>query len=172
MPAEWEPHESTWIAWPHNRDTWPGHFFGAVERFFAMLAWTLSRFENVHVLVRDREHQQAARRWLDQSGERHEITFHVFPTNDAWCRDYGATFLRRNFDNKFHPARLAVNWRFNSWGNKYPPYDLDNAVSGYMARATGVPQIAGGLVLEGGAIDVNGQGLLMATRTSILSAQP
>ena len=97
MPAEWEPHEATWVSWPHNRDSWPGgDRLERAQTVFANAVAILSRHEPVHVNVNDGATEQFARTSLEEHGPLGEIHFHHFPTNDAWCRDHGAIFVVRD----------------------------------------------------------------------------
>ena len=163
MPAEWEHHESTWISWPHNEETWPDEL-EVVERTVAQAVKALSRAEGIRINVNSRDHEARARRALDEVDVTGPVHFHRIPTNDAWVRDYGPIFV--------HSEDLgvaAVCWDFNSWGDKYPPYDLDNAAAGRMAEDLGVPAFEADMILEGGSIDVNGDGLLMTTESCLLN---
>ncbi|MBD3674114.1 MAG: agmatine deiminase family protein [Planctomycetaceae bacterium] len=165
MPAEWEPHQATWLSWPHNRESWPGKIEAVWPRYAEMVA-ALARSEPVHINVNDEELERDARRFLQQAGAEGEIHFHHFPTNDAWCRDHGAIFVTRSgADNPL----VAIDWDYNAWGGKYPPFDLDQQIPGRMARELGVPSYKGGMILEGGSIEVNGDGLLMTTESCLLN---
>jgi agmatine deiminase len=126
----------------------------------------LAASEAVHINVDDAGMEQSARALLDRAGARGEIVFHHFPTNDAWCRDHGAIFVTRTAD---HTPLAAVDWQYNAWGGKYPPFDLDNDIPRRMANFLGVPRFDGGMVLEGGSIDVNGRGLLLTTQACLLN---
>ena len=166
LPAEWEPHTATWLAWPHNSNTWPTQL-AKVENFFVEMISLLSQHQTVRVMVTDELMEHRARLMTRRSAVGN-VVFHRIRTNDAWCRDYGAIFVRRDDDENAYPSVVATDWGFNSWGNKYPPFDADNAVARQMAQVLGVPCISGGIVLEGGAIDSNGQGTLMTTRSCLL----
>jgi agmatine deiminase len=168
MPAEWEPHAGTIVSWPHNPNTWPGHLDSA-EKFFVELIREIARDETVFVNVADERMREYAQRMLDQKGSMEgEIRWLMVPTNDAWCRDYGPTVVRRRGGSESLPPRLAVKWEYNAWGGKYPPFDLDNAAALSIAKALDIPIVAGGMRLEGGAIDVNGNGWLMTTASCLL----
>ncbi|MCA9264171.1 MAG: agmatine deiminase family protein [Planctomycetales bacterium] len=169
LPAEWEPHQATWVSWPHNRETWPGCFFEA-EREFAQMVGALAPSELVRINVQDAEHERHAAEMLRQiAGSDLQVRFHHFPTNDAWCRDHGAIFVRRRQVDHVAPPLLALDWGYNAWGGKYPPYDLDNAIPQQMARELEIPSIAGGMILEGGSIDANGAGVLLTTTSCLLN---
>ena len=166
MPAEWAPHQATWISWPHKRESWPGKF-GPVEPVMVKAVAALTRSEMVRINVLDRRHQDHVQELLSGHVERGRVLFHQFPTNDAWCRDHGAIFVTRASDSSDERA-LALDFRFNAWGDKYPPFDLDNAIPGQMATALGVPAWSVDMVLEGGSIDVNGLGALLTTEQCLL----
>lgn len=166
MPAEWEPHQGTWLSWPHNRDSWPGKF-EPVEPIMVQAVAALCEGETVHINVLDDAHQAHVHRLLDKADVHGRIEYHHFPTNDAWCRDHGAIFVTRTVDGKQELA--AIDCEYNAWGGKYPPYDLDNAVPRQMAEFLGIPRFEGGMVLEGGSIEVNGQGLLLTTEECLLN---
>ncbi len=163
MPAEWEPHAATWVSWPHKEDSWPGKF-ETIPPVYAQMVTHLASSEPVHINVNDAAMEAEARGHLDQAGASGEIHFHHFPTNDAWCRDHGAIIIK-NPDGDRH----ALDWQYNAWGEKYPPFDLDNQIPGQMADTLGIPSTPIPLVLEGGSIDVNGQGVLLTTESCLLN---
>jgi len=162
MPAEWAPHRATWFSWPHNPDTWPDQLAGA-ERALASAVAALSAGEHVYINVLNDAHAEHVRNILPAETRFDAVSFEPIPTNDAWCRDHGAIFVT-DADGQL----TALNFRFNAWGGKYPPYDLDDAVPPQMARRAGVPVVAVEHVLEGGSIDVNGAGALLTTRQCLL----
>lgn len=162
MPAEWAPHRATWFSWPHNPDTWPDQLAGA-ERALASAVAALSANEQVHINVLNDAHAEHVRRVLPAQTRLEAVSFEPIPTNDAWCRDHGAIFVTDR-DGKL----TALNFRFNAWGGKYPPYDLDDAVPPQMAQRVGAPVVAVDHVLEGGSIEVNGAGALLTTRQCLL----
>ena len=165
MPAEWSPHQGTWISWPHKRDSWPGNF-EPVEPVMVRFVAALSAHERVHINVLHAPHEQRVRNLLEGRANPANVRFHRFPTNDAWCRDHGAIFVTR--DGTRGTEGLALDFRFNSWGDKYPPYDLDDAIPPQMAGVVGVPCESIDMVLEGGSIEVNGAGALMTTEQCLL----
>jgi agmatine deiminase len=173
MPAEWEPHQATWISWPHQAETWPGKL-PAAQRAFASMVAILARSETVHINVTGPSMQSQAQRLLTDAGATGNIRFHHFPTNDAWCRDHGAVFVQRsahpNADRADAESGLAaVDWQYNAWGNKYLPFDLDDRIAAHMAEALTLPRFQAPMVLEGGSIDVNGDGLLLTTESCLLN---
>jgi len=166
MPAEWEPHEATWLAWPHKEASWPGNF-APIPAIWAQMAKQLSKGERVHILVRDAAMEAEARRVLRANDATSpDIHLHHVPTNDSWIRDAGPIFLK-NRDAKKPP--LILDWIYNSWGNKYPPYDLDDAIPQRIAETLGLEFVQPGIVIEGGSIDVNGAGLLLTSEQCLLN---
>jgi agmatine deiminase len=172
MPAEWEPHAATWIAWPHNRSDWPGKF-PAVPWVYGEIVRRLLPHEKVRILVNSPGDETRVRRLLKRVGALSaDLEFHHVPTNRTWARDFGPVFVRRA-----QPAgALAVaGFRFNAWA-KYPDFELDREVSRRIAEAMGRPFIpadfrGGGFVLEGGSIDVNGRGSLLTTEECLLDTE-
>lgn len=164
MPAEWQPHQCTWVSWPHNRDSWPDKF-EPVEPAMARFVGALSRSERVRINVLDAAHEKHVRTQLEGLAKPGSIIFHQFPTNDAWCRDHGAIFVKRNRPDD---PLLALDFQFNAWGEKYPPFDLDNAIAAKMAKVFGTPCHTIPMVLEGGSIEVNGSGALLTTEQCLL----
>jgi agmatine deiminase len=174
MPAEWEPHEATWLAWPHNPEDWPGKF-QTIPWVYAEIVRLLAAHEGVHLLVEDAKAEQRATSILERAGANFDrVIFHQWPTNRSWTRDSGPIFIRNN------EGKVAVtNWRFNAWA-KYSDWQLDDQVPGRVTELLGLPQwqptieLADGsehrVVLEGGSIDTNGAGLLLTTEECLLSA--
>lgn len=175
MPAEWEPHLATYLVWPHNLDTWPGKF-ESVPPVFAQIAAALARFEPVRILVSEAELipnvWEMIRAATTPDGERlrtDRIEMLPIATNDSWIRDYGPIFLDRIKLDQGGPPQIAVDWRFNSWGNKYGACDFDDAVPHRLAESYGFEVFDASMVLEGGSIDVNGTGTLLTTESCLLN---
>jgi agmatine deiminase len=159
MPAEWEPHEGTWIAWPHNEDDWPGRF-EPIAWVYGEIVRKLAEVERVHILVRDDELRESARAVLEKCGANlAAVDFVVRATDRVWTRDFAPQFLK-------NPAgeTAAVKFRFNGWA-KYDNHLLDDAAGRAIPGVRWQPDI----VLEGGSIDVNGAGLLLTTEECLLS---
>jgi len=183
MPGEWEPHEATWIAWPHNRTDWPGKF-ASIPWVYAEVVRHLARVERVNVLVNDERAEAAARRVLvtaevlpkraiEPASRSGKVKFWHIPTNRGWTRDTGPSFVVRG---GLSPL-AAIAWRFNAWV-KYNDWKRDAPVSAEVGRRVSVPtwqpetEVDGKLrrvVLEGGSIDVNGRGTLLTTEECLLS---
>jgi agmatine deiminase len=196
MPAEWEPHEATWLAWPHYKLDWPGKL-EPIPWVYAEIIRYLSRHERVELIVKDAAAEKVARKTLRRAHAlKDNIRFHRWRTNRVWTRDsgcafvfpYGAGALVREEDRSPHPlaktARraghppvgkqlAAIKWRFNAWA-KYPNWQHDEKIGSRMAEAAGVKEIRpmvskNRVVLEGGSIDVNGQGTMITTEECLLS---
>ena len=166
MPAEWEPHAATWLAWPHNVDTWPDDL-ERVRRTWVEMIRTLAGGETVHLLVNDVSFETEVAARLRRGGvDTRRVVFHRIPTVDVWIRDYGPTFITREDPSG---ALAFVNWRFNAWGMKYPEYVADDAVPPRINEWLGLPAFTPGIVLEGGSIDVNGAGLCLVTEECLLN---
>lgn len=173
LPAEWEPHTATWLAWPHNRETWPGVFPAIAEVYVEMVA-ALHRHERVCICINDADTARRVRERLAAAGvDGATVGFFRVPTNDAWIRDFGPLFVTRHAASDGADGRpgglCLTNWTFNAWGGKYPPWDLDDAVSRRLADRLGLPLVTPGVVLEGGAIDVNGRGMALTTEACLLN---
>jgi agmatine deiminase len=162
MPAEWEPHAATWVAFPHNPDTWPGCLAEAQAEYEKLVA-ELSRFEPVELLVCTPELRDRVARFVRRLARADRVRLHEIPSNDVWMRDIAPTFVRAS-----DGALAAIDWTFNSWGGKYPPWDLDDAVAARIAELCGVPRVRAGIVAEGGAIEVDGEGTLLVTEPTFL----
>lgn len=167
MPAEWEPHEATWLSWPHKEESWPGAFDN-VPGIFVEMAKYLSESELVRINVADEQFAARVRELLVRGGVNLDaVRFHLNPTNDAWVRDHGPIYVVRERDEK--RERAIIDWGYNAWGNKYPPYDLDDVVPQRIAAESGEPIFQPGIVMEGGSLDVNGCGTLLTTEACLLN---
>jgi agmatine deiminase len=169
MPAEWEPHEASWLAWPHERTDWPGKF-APIPWVYADIVRRLARVERVRILIGSRQEEQSARRMLEKSGvELGAVEFFRVPTNRGWTRDFAPIFIK-------HQKKSGIaltNWRFNAWA-KYDDWKNDNAATSRLIPKLKLPfwepEFRGKpVVLEGGSIDVNGLGTLLTTEECLLS---
>jgi agmatine deiminase len=192
MPAEWEPHRATWLAWPHYRDDWPGKF-EPIPWVYAEIIRHLAGHERVELIVNDAASEKRARKTLDRANALNDnIRFHRWPTNRVWTRDSGCTFVttpsfaRPDSRGQLSPRvsrpgnigesaaeLLAIKWRFNAWA-KYSNYEHDEKIGSLMAKAANARELRPAfgkhrVVLEGGSIDVNGQGTLLTTEECLLS---
>jgi agmatine deiminase len=164
-PAEWEPHRATWLAWPHKEASWPGRL-AHIPPLFAEMVRALVTGERVEILVRDDAEADAVRSVLDGADvPAARVGLHSIPTDDAWIRDHGLTFVVCG-----EPPRLAaVDWGYNAWGGKYPPWDRDEQVASRIAALLDVARIDGGMILEGGSIETDGAGTLLTTESCLLN---
>ncbi|MBS1829629.1 MAG: agmatine deiminase family protein [Acidobacteria bacterium] len=168
MPAEWEPHEATWLAWPHEKTDWPGKF-APVPWVYGEMVRYLSRVEKVRILIGGEKAERAARIVLEKSGATMAaVEFYRFPTDRSWTRDFCSIFVRDD-----NGAVAMTHWRFNGWA-KYPNHTLDAAIPPLLKRKLRMPYLKPidgkrHVVLEGGSIDVNGAGTLLTTEECLLS---
>jgi agmatine deiminase len=179
MPAEWEPHEATWLAWPHHRADWPGKF-EAIPWVYAQIIRNLARHERVELVVNNAAAEKAARKILDRANALSgNVRFHRWPTNRVWTRDSGCTFVLSGTEPDATPdsgegLKLgAVKWRFNAWA-KYSNWQWDEKIGALMAETSGAQKLrpifrGKPVVLEGGSIEVNGAGTLLTTEECLLS---
>jgi agmatine deiminase len=167
MPAEWEPHRGTLLSWPHKEASWPGKFH-PVPDIFATMVRHLADREEVHINVAGPEMEQEIRGLLADAGtDSGNVFFHYNPTNDAWVRDHGPIFIQRTDADR--SVEAIIDWKFNAWGGKYPPYDLDDVIPTRIAGELGLPVFQPEIVMEGGSIDVNGLGTLLTTESCLLN---
>jgi agmatine deiminase len=164
MPAEWEPQEAVWLSWPHNRETWPGNF-RPIPRVFAGIVAQVSWREKVRINIAARLQKKAHSLISAAGADLARVEFYNHPTNDAWCRDHGPIFVRRDKTGEV----ALTDWKYNAWGGKYPPFDLDNRIPARIGRAIKLRRFSTRMVLEGGSIDVNGRGLLLTTEACLLN---
>ena len=167
MPAEWELHRGTWLSWPHKEASWPGKF-APVPAIFARMVRLLADREEVHINVAGPAMEAGGPGgfWPIAAPTPATCFFHFHPTNDAWCRDHGPIFVQRPDPER---PQAIVDWGFNAWGGKYPPYDLDDVIPTRIAEELSLPVFHPGIVLEGGSIDVNGRGTLLTTESCLLN---
>ena len=170
MPAEWARHEATWLTYPKNPDSWPGKI-ETIYPSYHLFVKTLAEGERVHINVDDEAMRDHVARELEAIGtDMQNVSLHIIPSNDAWCRDHGPAFLlNRSVEGVERAPRAMVNWDHNAWGGKYP-YELDTRVPlrihDLMAD---MPLFEPGIVMEGGSIDVNGCGDLLTTTSCLLN---
>jgi agmatine deiminase len=188
MPAEWEPHAATWLAWPHYQGDWPGKF-EPISWVYAEIIRNLARHERVELIVNNASAARQARRVLERADAHSDnIRFHHWPTNRVWLRDSGCIFLTpkqpgfawpdsrgRLSPHENAQAPIALKFRFNAWA-KYSNWRLDEKIGSLMAKATHAHEIrpeslGERIVLEGGSIDVNGVGTILSTEECLLSKE-
>jgi agmatine deiminase len=165
MPAEWSPHQATWITWPHNPDTWPGVLEPARDAMTEAVA-ALAPHEQVHINIQDEAMAQAVERRLKGRVPPERVRLERIVTDDSWIRDYGAIVVR---DPEAEGGFAACDFNYNAWGGKYPPFDRDEVVAAQMAERLGLPLLHSDLILEGGSVEPNGEGLGLVTEQCLLN---
>jgi agmatine deiminase len=166
FPAEFAPHRATWLSWPHKEASWPGKIHTIFPPYAAFVKY-LAQSEQVCINVADEAMQQSATRHLQQAGaDLSKVQFYFHPTNDAWCRDHGPAFL---VNPDAEQKKVVVDWNYNAWGGKYPPYDLDDVVPTLIAKELGLPVYYPGIIMEGGSVDFNGEGTVITSKQCLLN---
>ncbi len=166
FPAEWEQHEATWLSWPHKEDSWPGKI-DKVFPSYSLFVKYLSQSEKVRINVADEAMKESAMMHLNEGGaDMNKVEFYFNPTNDAWCRDHGPAFI---INLKAEQKKAIIDWDYNAWGNKYPPYDKDDVVPALIARHFNLPVFYPGIVMEGGSVEFNGKGSLLTSKSCLLN---
>ncbi len=166
MPAEWSPQEAVWLSWPVDD---PRHWGGAKRDLiwakFAEIAAAISRHEPVRINAPGADHAAIAAACNRAKAVPERVELFDHPHNDVWCRDHGPIFVKHR-----HSGETAItDWDFNAWGGKFPPYDLDNSIPKQIAASLGKKRFDGGMILEGGAIEINGRGQLLTTEAVLLN---
>jgi agmatine deiminase len=160
MPAEWHPHAGTWLSWPRpDGISFPDRYGEALPTLAEMVR-TLAPNERVNINVRNEEVESIARSTV---GDVPNVFYHHIPSYEPWCRDHGPIFVKRDHE------LAIVDWGYNAWGGKYPPYDDDDAVPRRVAESLALPIFSPGIVMEGGSVDVNGEGTLLTTESCLLN---
>ncbi|MBH2005145.1 MAG: agmatine deiminase family protein [Sphingobacteriia bacterium] len=166
FPAEFAPHIATWLSWPHKEASWPGKIDSIYPNYSQFVKY-LSMSEKVRINVANTAMQAFATSHLEQAGvNMQQVEFFLHPTNDAWCRDHGPAFLVNQ-----HAAipKVIVDWNYNAWGNKYPPYDLDDVIPTLIGKHLDIPVYHPGIVMEGGSVEFNGAGTLLTSTCCLLN---
>lgn len=166
FPAEFALHEATWLSWPHKEASWPGKIH-TIYPYYAQFIKTLALSEKVRINVADEAMKQFAVQHLQQvEVDLSQVEFFFHPTNDAWCRDHGPAFLiNPNAEQK----KVIVDWGYNAWGDKYPPYDLDDVIPTLIGKHYNIPVFNPGIVMEGGSVEFNGAGALLTSTACLLN---
>jgi agmatine deiminase len=165
FPAEFETHEATWLSWPHKEESWPGKI-QTIYSPYAKFVKAISAHEKVRINVNDEEMKSFAESVLsDENVNMQQIEFFFHPTNDAWCRDHGPAFLI----NPGKKEKAIVDWNYNAWGNKYPPYDLDDVIPTLIGKHFNLPVFYPNIIMEGGSVEFNGKGTLITSKSCLLN---
>jgi agmatine deiminase len=163
FPAEWEEHKATWLTYPKQNESWPNNF-EEVKKEFNLFVKVVASGEIVHLNVDDKFSHHRIVEDLERTGCNMEnIIFHIFPSDDCWCRDHGAIFLLNDKGEK-----VVVDWEFNAWGGKYP-FIQDNQIASKIATYCGLEVFKPGIVMEGGSIELNGKGTLITSTSCLLN---
>lgn len=166
FPAEWHPHRATWLTVPHNEHSWQGSKLARMRPQYWAFIKAISQGERVGLNVHDDALQVLVSEELDQIGvDLSCIEFVVGPTNDAWCRDHGPAFLLHRDTGE----KLLVDWGYNAWGGKYPPFDDDDQVPRRLARYLDLPVVSPGIIMEGGSVEFNGAGTVLTSKSCLLN---
>ena len=159
FPSEWETQEAVWFAWTTRQDLWEG-YLETVQARFVELYRMCSNFQKVNILCPETE-QSNLMELLDLKEPKHEIILHNYETDDVWIRDYGPIFLK----HKSEGSLISIDWLFNAWGGKFDLFQKDNAVPKWLSGQLDIENISYPKILEGGAIETNGEGFLCTTKS-------
>ncbi len=167
MPPEWSPQEAVWLSWPVDDPRhWGGAKRGLMWAKFAEIAAAISHFETVRINAPGQDHRAILEVCNRAKAVPERVELFDHPHNDVWCRDHGPIFVKHR-----HTGEVAVtDWEFNAWGGKFPPWDLDNGIPAKVAAALNKRLFKGGMILEGGAIEINGAGQLLTTEAVLLNS--
>ena len=166
FPAEWVKHEATWLTWPHKEESWPGKI-DTIYAPYCQFIKAVSEGEKVRINVNDEETKAFAIEKLTEQGvDLSQIEFYFNPSNDAWCRDHGPAFL---INPSAEPKKVIVDWDYNAWGHKYPPYEQDDVIPTLIATQLDIPVFNPGIVMEGGSVEFNGAGTILTTTACLLN---
>ena len=166
FPAEFEPHIATWLSWPHKEASWPGKIH-KIFPFYCQFIKELTSSEKVRINVNDEAMKKLAIDHLQTTEvDVNKIEFFYHRTNDAWCRDHGPAFL---VNPKAEQKKIIVDWNYNAWGNKYPPFDLDDIIPTLIAKHYDIPVYYPEIIMEGGSVDFNGNGTLITSTVCLLN---
>ncbi len=162
MPAEWEPQAAVWFAWPANTTWWPGNYEKVTLRFGALIA-IISNFTKVNLICCKKAQADALKKISPNAHNKTNIVFVDYETDDVWCRDFGPIFVQNG------SSLEITNWGFNAWGGKFPGWDRDNAFPEFVGKLQNLKVHTQNIILEGGAIEVNGNGALITTEEVLLN---
>lgn len=166
FPAEFAPHVATWLSWPHKEASWPGKI-NAIYPYYSQFVKELTAGEKVCINVLDESMKTFAIKCLSEANvDLSKVEFFLHPTNDAWCRDHGPAFL---INPGAQHKKVIVDWNYNAWGNKYPPFDLDDVIPTLIAEKLNIPVYHPGIIMEGGSVEFNGKGTLMTSTACLLN---
>lgn len=166
FPAEWVKHEATWLTWPHKEESWPGKI-DTIYAPYCQFIKAVAEGEKVRINVNDEETKAfAISKLKEQDVDLSQIEFYFNPSNDAWCRDHGPAFLVNSLAES---KKVIVDWGYNAWGNKYPPFEQDDIIPTLIADQLDIPVFNPGIVMEGGSVEFNGAGTILTTTACLLN---
>ncbi len=166
FPAEFARHSATWLSWPHKEASWPGKL-ESIYPVYAQFIKAVAEGEKVKINLNSEEMKQKALSYLQEAdADLNNVEFHLHPTNDAWCRDHGPAFL---INPNAKEKKIIVDWGYNAWGGKYPPFDLDDQIPTLIANHYNIPVLYPGIIMEGGSVEFNGKGTLLTTTSCLLN---
>lgn len=165
FPAEFALQEAMWLSWPHKEASWPGKI-DSIYPVYAKFIGLIAEAQKVRINVANQVMKAFAEKHLIAvNGNLNNVEFYFNPTNDAWCRDHGPAFVVNYTEKK----KSIVDWGYNAWGGKYPPFDLDDVVPTRIAKEFGLDVFHPGIVMEGGSVEFNGKGTLLTTTACLLN---
>ena len=165
FPAEFAPQRAMWLSWPHKEASWPGKI-ETIYKPYSQFIKLVAEDQEVCINVADENMKAFAMRYIQEAGANlNNVKFYLHPTNDAWCRDHGPAFLVNRAEKK----KAIVDWGYNAWGGKYPPFDLDDVIPTFIGEKLGLPVFHPGIVMEGGSVEFNGKGTLLTTTACLLN---
>ncbi len=168
MSAEWEKHSATQLHWPSNRETWPDERLEKVENVYLNIIEVLHRYEPIILLVNTEVQPSVVEdKLIARKIDQQKVHIYQVPINDVWARDCGPIFIQRIENGELQHA--ITDWEYNAWGEKYPPFDNDNALPEWFSKTFRIPAFKPQMVLEGGSIETNGQGLFLTTESVLLN---
>jgi len=166
FPPEWAKHEATWLSWPHKQESWPGKIDLIYPQYAEFIKY-LALSEKVRINVQDEEMKAFALKYINEAGgDLSQIEFYFHSTNDAWCRDHGPAFL---INQQAEHKKVIVDWGFNAWGGKYPPFDLDDVIPTKIGAHFNIPVFNPGITMEGGSVEFNGKGTILTSKSCLLN---
>jgi agmatine deiminase len=166
FPAEFAPQSAMWLSWPHKEASWPGKI-ESIYPVYAQFISLVSQAQLVNINVAGEAMRTRALTYIQAAKAKMEnVHFFFHPTNDAWCRDHGPAFL---INRAAEQKKVIVDWGYNAWGGKYPPYDLDDVIPTRIAQHYDIPVFHPGIIMEGGSVEFNGRGTVLTTTSCLLN---
>lgn len=165
FPAEFAKHEATWLSWPHKEASWPGKIH-TIFPYYSQFIKELTKSEIVRINVCDEQMKAFALEHIQKAGaDLSKVEFFMHPTNDAWCRDHGPAFVINEKEKK----KAIIDWNYNAWGGKYPPYDLDDVIPTLIGKHYNLQVFYPQIIMEGGSVEFNGAGTVMTSTACLLN---